>query len=245
MPLRDHFRRPASKVASWESVHGMLPGEIVHELRRVLPKPYRAHPRVRVGPYYEVDIGAFEPAISHDGQEPETSDADGNEQQFEAWPDATLTAEVELPDDYAYEVLIYDFKMERELVAMIEIVSPSNKDRSKSQAAIVSKCCTLIAKGVCVSIVDFVTVRRANLYHDVLQTMDLQDPSFQTQVPSIYASTLRRRTDRRRMSLEAWATPLTVGDVLPMVPIWLNGTLKVDLNLENAYQNTCAALGYE
>ena len=33
MPLRDHFRPPTSKKASWEGFHAMWPTWIVHQLR--------------------------------------------------------------------------------------------------------------------------------------------------------------------------------------------------------------------
>ena len=48
MPLRDHFRPPASKAASWEAVHGGWPMEIVRSLGRKLPRRYVAHPRVHL-----------------------------------------------------------------------------------------------------------------------------------------------------------------------------------------------------
>jgi len=37
MPLRDHFRPPVSKQASWEGFHGMWPASIVQQLRKPLP----------------------------------------------------------------------------------------------------------------------------------------------------------------------------------------------------------------
>jgi hypothetical protein len=41
----------------------------------------------------------------------------------------TLTLDAEFPEQYAYEVLIFDLEGERRLVAAVEIVSPANKDR--------------------------------------------------------------------------------------------------------------------
>ena len=58
MPLRDHFRPPTVKVASWEAVHGGWPMEIVRSLARKLPRRYVAHPRVHLGNFAEIDLPA-------------------------------------------------------------------------------------------------------------------------------------------------------------------------------------------
>jgi hypothetical protein len=62
MPLRDHFRPPVSKRASWEGLHGQWPAMIVQHLNPVLPDGYTAEPRVHLGPYFEIDVTAFERA---------------------------------------------------------------------------------------------------------------------------------------------------------------------------------------
>src|SRR5271168_3333944 len=49
MPLRDHFRPPASRYASWEAVHGGWPMAIVMSLAAKLPLNYAAHPNVHRG----------------------------------------------------------------------------------------------------------------------------------------------------------------------------------------------------
>ena len=49
MPLRDHFRPPVSLQATWDSLHGMWPAEIVRQLRQLLPKGYVAAPTVHPG----------------------------------------------------------------------------------------------------------------------------------------------------------------------------------------------------
>lgn len=46
-----------------------------------------------------------------------------------------------------YEVRIYDSKFQRTLVAAIEIVSPSNKDRPETRTQFTSKCLAMIQVG--------------------------------------------------------------------------------------------------
>ena len=60
MPLRDHFRPPVSKQASWEGFHGMWPASIVQQLRKRLPPGYVAEPRAHLGTLMEIDVGALE-----------------------------------------------------------------------------------------------------------------------------------------------------------------------------------------
>lgn len=60
MPLRDHFRPPVSKRASWEGFHGLWPGVIVQHLAPLLPDNLVAEPRVHLGSYYEIAQYAYE-----------------------------------------------------------------------------------------------------------------------------------------------------------------------------------------
>jgi hypothetical protein len=42
MPLRDNFRSPVNDTHSWDEVPGQWPGEIVRDLRNILPAACRA-----------------------------------------------------------------------------------------------------------------------------------------------------------------------------------------------------------
>jgi hypothetical protein len=78
-------------------------------------------------------------------------------------PKPSVAVETALPDNDEYEVRIYDARHGRRLVAAIELVSPSNKDRPEHRNVFVAKCVALLRQGVAVSIVDLVTVRHFNL----------------------------------------------------------------------------------
>jgi hypothetical protein len=49
MPLRDHFRSPLDDLRHWEGFHATWPVMIVAQLRKQLPHPYFAEPRVQSG----------------------------------------------------------------------------------------------------------------------------------------------------------------------------------------------------
>ena len=71
-------------------------------------------------------------------------------------------ARAEWPDQYEYEVLIFDQERERRLVAAVELISPANKDRPESRRALVTKCATLLRQGVGIALV------AGNMYYTYL-----------------------------------------------------------------------------
>ena len=127
-------------------------------------------------------------------------------------------------------------------MAAVEIVSPANKDRPESRQMFVAKCATLLQKGVCVSIVDLVTIRHANLYTDLPALIGCSDPAFASDPPPIYAVTCRKRTMDRKTRLETWSHALALGQLLPDLPIWLTESTAVSLELEACYEETCRVL---
>jgi hypothetical protein len=242
MPLRDHFRPPVWKLASWEGFHGLWPAIIVQRLVEVLPSEFTAEPRVHPGSYYEIDVCAYEDDEPKRSWSSPANGGDGIATVRSAPPDPTLTVEVDLPEQYAYEVLVFDQSRGRYLVAAVEIVSPGNKDRAVSRRAFVAKCAALLQQGVCVSLVDLVTTRDFNLYIDLLSQLDLSDPAFLPRPSSTYAVTCRCRKIGDIQKLENWAYSLVVGQPLPKIPIWLSEDQNVMLDLETSYEETCRVL---
>jgi len=241
MPLRDHFRSPVNDTHSWDEVHGQWPGEIVRDLTTILPAGFRAAPNVHLGSPFEVDVSTYD----LDSRNPDTNadTGDGGTGTLTAFS-PTLTVEADLSEQDEYEVRIYDAVRGRQLVAAIEIVSPSNKARPDTRELFVVKAASLLQRGVCVSLVDLVSVRQANLYADLLKLLGRADPALHTTTPYLYAVTLRsRKPPKRRQLLDAWFYPMIVGQPLPTLPIWLTPELRVMLPLETSYEETCRILG--
>ncbi|MGE3805697.1 MAG: DUF4058 family protein [Gemmataceae bacterium] len=242
MPLRDHFRPPVSRRASWEGFHGMWPAVMVQHLVPRLPEDYSAEPRTHLGSYFEIDVCTFEDeGPEHAGL---TSRSNGAGTATASWasPEPTLSTDIELTDEYEYEVLIYDQSRGRMQVAAVEMVSPANKDCAENRRAFVTKCAALLQKGVSVSIVDLVTARSFNLYTELLALLDRNDPAFAPEPPATYAVTCRCRRFGETAKLGTWAHRLDVGQPLPSLPIWLNDELNVPLELESSYEETCRVL---
>jgi len=239
MPLRDHFRSPVNDKHSWDSLHAMWPAIIVQQFFDILPSGFVAAPGVHFGKDIEIDVSAFE---EDEPAQPIMNPGDSGVATLAA-PAPTLTLEVDLPDQDEFEVRIYDVEHGRELVAAIEIVSPSNKDRPENRRAFVAKVAALLQKEVCVSVVDLVTIRQFNLYADLLELIDRNDPQLGPTPPNLYAVTIRSRKPlRRRSVLDMWYYPMPLGQPLPTLPIWLSPDLRVLLPLETSYEETCRLL---
>jgi hypothetical protein len=236
MPLRDHFRPPVTNIASWEELHGLWPGLIAIRLNNLLPPEYRSGVKIHLGNAVEIDVAAFDLEHAHhlaNGTATETA---------LAWEPASPTllldtAELTPPE---YEVQVYDQRKTRRLVAAVEIVSPRNKDRPDSRDAFVSKCHALLQQDVCVAIIDPVTERGANLYAALAARLGAEPPSIAGK--AIYAVSCRSLSFRDRYRVEAWEHGLEIGAPLPTLPLWLNESRYVPLELERTYEETCRGL---
>ena len=237
MPLRDHFHS-SSTYLKWEALHGGWPMIIAQRLNSVLPEEYIAQPSVRLGDMMEIDIATLErESVGHSFVR---ADDDGNPQAALWEPSKPMVLlDTEFPKPSEYEVNIYT-QDEFRLVAAIELVSPSNKDRPENRKTFVNKCEALLKKEVCVTIVDLVTSRTANLYGELLAELDAQRTTVSSSM--IYAATCRGRRSGLRWWLETWEHELVIGEPLPTLPLWLSEDFLVPLELEATYEETCRSL---
>ena len=231
MPLRDHFHPPISPRYGWTELHGAWPLKIVEQLNLHLPPEYRAAPNVHSGGF-EVDVGAF-----HDRDQSEwieTISEHGPALYHSAEP--TMTLDVDPLDADEYEVTVY---RDDDLVAVIELVSPSNKDRPETRDLFAAKCVALLKKGVCVSIIDIVTSYRASLFEKLLDELGWPDRPANE---GISVATLRGRRIGGRRRVNTWCYPLVLGAPLPTLPLWIDENLAVPLELETSYEGACRAI---
>ncbi len=241
MPLRDHFRPPVDDLTPWESFHAGWPMMLVQSLGRRLPARYIAAPRVHAGALVGI-------VATHEKEDPAPlfPDAvDGNGGVATAvWapPQPTTTLVTDLPDLDEYEVRVYDTRRGRRLVAAVEIVSPANKDRPEHRREFVAKCVALLQQRVSVTIIDLVTPRNFNLYHDLLELIGQADSSLGREPPPLYAVACRATKKGDDWQLETWAHALALGQPLPTLPLWVADNFAVPLELEECYEETCRVL---
>lgn len=236
MPLRDHFHSPLNDQTSWDLFHGQWPAMIVQRLNPILPRRYVAGPHVHLGTEIEVDVATFE---EDKPDFPASAGGNGTTWQLS---EPSVAVETELLNTDEYEVRVYDLERGRRVVAAVEIISPSNKDRPETRCALVGKCEALLRKGVSVSIVDLVTSRHFNLYAELLDLIGQSDPSLGARPPATYAAACRWIERDRKRILETWSHTLTLGQPLPTLPLWLAENYFVPLDLEVSYEETCRVL---
>ncbi|MDX1945382.1 MAG: DUF4058 family protein [Pirellulaceae bacterium] len=242
MPLRDHFRPPVSRRASWEGFHAGWPATIVLRALSQLPEQFSAEPRVYWGIKFDPLVNAYESDDPRPNADQNMGNSGGLATAVWSPPEPTIAVDADPTEQYAYEVLVYDQSRGRVLVAAVELVSPGNKDRPQSRREFVTKCAALLEQNVCVSIVDLVTTRHFNLYADLLDLIGVADPKLGSPPPATYAATCRGRKVGSRPRFESWAYPLIVGEPLPTLPLWLTEDFAISLDLEASYEDTCRPL---
>lgn len=237
MPLLDHFHPPLYPHHHGESFHSNWATRIADGIAAVLPSEFQVEEHTHAGPGFEIDVATYEGQAGRAGH----SAAEGGVATCAApayappVPDATLPTI--FPD--TFEVRIFNTTAGLTLVAVIELVSPGNKDRPTERRAFAAKCASYLAQGVSLIVVDIITNRRANLHNDLMRLMEAApDLDFPPEV-SLYAVAYRpvRRSDQEAIDL--WRRPLTLGAALPTLPLRLTGDLFVAVDFESAYVEAC------
>ncbi len=127
--------------------------------------------------------------------------------------------------------------------AAIELVSPANKDRVGSRRTFAAKCAGYLKHGIGVMIIDIVTARSANLHRELFATLGVKGRAAAwTSSSGLYAVAYRAVTVRKSPRMEVWPVPLALGEVLPVMPLWLSLDLCVPVRLEESYLATCRSL---
>jgi hypothetical protein len=238
MPLRDHFNDKIPQPFRWEGFHSQWAGTMVRRLNRgLLPADFHAEPRVRLGTFVEIDAGALERPSELLRETP-----NGSEGGLAVYspPRPALTLEADLSQEDLFEVQVYDDKL-GELVAAIELISPRNKDRPQSRHDFVVECASMLKASVSLVLIDIVTDRRANLFRDLMEYLEIRNLQNPLQEP-LYCCSLLPRGSNGHAKVDIWPVVLQVGAVLPTLPLWLRDDLPVPLELELTYEETCRDL---
>ena len=238
MPLLDHFHSPVQDFAPWTSIGSSWIVALMKSLNRTLPaNGFRAYANVHLGHMVEADIGEFQSDTFTDDWD--TSSAGGLATAVAPAP--VLTFSPEFPD--AFEIQIIDTRKGKTLVAVIEIISPSNKDRDVSRGLFIRKCAGLVEIGIGVVLVDPVTNRLANL-HNLLMTKLAAPARAQLADAPTYVSACRPQGDEEDRRLQVWCYRAPVGAPIPSVPLPLNKGPVVMIDLEGTYLEALADNGF-
>lgn len=238
MPLLDHFHGPVARKL-WEPFHARWAVAIADDLNRRLPRQFVAGAPIHLGAAVESDVVEYVERNGHGGA---NGVADGGvavavQPALYAPPAADLS----MPADFPPEVLVEvrDEARDYRVVAVVELVSPGNKDRDEYRNQFAAKCLSYLAKGVGLVVIDIVTSRRANL-HNALVRLAGHDPRFlMAGDPPTYAVAYRPVRRGQANLTDLWRHALAVGSPLPAVPLALKGYGCVRLDLEATYTEAC------
>lgn len=239
MPLLDHSRPPLRNRPPYKSLNAAWGTFLCNGLNQGgLPPDYRAYPEKAVGIGLEADVATYE-----DAERPPAGNGDGGVTTA-VWapPRPPLVVPVDFFDLESQEVKVYADDGGR-LVAAVELVSPANKDRPGHRADFAAKCAAYLQQEVSVLVVDIVTGRRTNLHRPLMELLQLGESAADAVTSDLYAIAYRVVAAGERTQLEAWPTPLALGEPLPKMPLWLRDDLAVPLDLETSYRQACASLG--
>src|SRR5438477_9309208 len=170
MPLFDHFHPPLYPHHHWESFHSNWATRIADGIAAVLPPDFQVEEHTHAGPGFEIDVATYEEEKSpQDGVSTGPALATRAAPAYAPpVPDGTMPAT--FPD--TFEVRVFSTTAGLTLVAVIELVSPGNKDRPAERRAFVAKCASYLAQGVSLIVVDVVTNRHANLHNELMRLME-------------------------------------------------------------------------
>ena len=231
-PSENSPRWPLSRTHPWRGFHGAWAAAMARLLNAgILPPGYYAAPFLdRDGPV-EIDVATlreFPPA--------------GGSGELTRWapPDPGLAVAVDWPSVDEVRVEIHADDGDPSLAAAVELVSPRNKDRPRSREVFAAKCAGYLQRGCGLVVVDAVTTRRADLHADLLAALGVDGgPGLQAS-PSVVSYRAVGRDHEGR--LQAWPSPMGIGESMPTVPLWLGIDLAVPLDLEASHEAACVDL---
>ena len=233
MPLLDHFRQPLEARAPWSSISSFWVVALAKRLNTLLPRDrYQAMATVHLGNRLEADISEFQ---IESGVPFEQQSGSGGLATLES-PKAVATFEPTFPDEF--EIQIKDVRDGMRLVAAIEFISPSNKDRERERTHFISKCLGYLNSGIGLVIVDIVTSRSANLHNELMLIVNGPKSAMLPDRPTYVAGYRCYRHSESRQ-IETWPYLAVAGQPIPSVPLALKDGPVVQLDLEGTYTEAC------
>jgi len=238
MPLLAHFHPPIKDTHHWESIHSRWASEIADVLNaQWLSSEFLAEEHTHPGANLEVDVATYQ--LSNGlprGPDGGSVTATLTPRTW-APPAAALTIPSLLPE--GFEVRVFNTAAGRTLVAVVEFISPGNKDRPEARRAFATKCASYLYGGVAVIVMDIVTNYRFNLHNETMRLMNAPPAADLPPEPGLYAVAYRPVLRDNKSEIDLWPATFALGDALPTLPLRLTGDAFVPIDFEASYQRTC------
>lgn len=219
MPLHDWTDRD-----NWDGFHTYWMTEIARQLRAVLPPGYRAV--IGTSPTVSVGGDLRHPDVAVTNGTPHPPPATGTARA----PDAEVAVAMSVLD----EDLTVQVERNGRLVAVVELISPRNKDRPSARDTYATRYLGYLQGGVHLLVVD---VHRRPVGWSFPQRLaaELQAELPAPPAPSAVSYRAGGPTPDGGRFLAVWAEPLAVGQPLPEVVLPIADNLDVTVDLEASY----------
>src|SRR5262249_12993749 len=142
---------------------------IADMLDQLLPRRYFAEVHTHLGTQVSSDVAEFEQTV--EPRQEGDGAVGGIAVQTWAPPVATMVLPFVYPDDL--EVRVLDGPDDARRGAVVELVSPRNKDRPEARRGFAAKCAAYLQRGIGVVVADLVTTRQANLHNELIDVLRL------------------------------------------------------------------------
>ncbi len=223
MPLHDW-----SKLPEWDGVHQLWIVELYRDIKSKLPPGYRAG--MATVPSLTVGFPATHPDVSVQRNGPNPAPllpADISPDDLSAF-DTEVTIST-LDSSKAIEVF-----HDRDLVAVLELISPRNKYRLSTRTGTVDKIVGYLSLGIHVMYVD-VHARpyEFSLADAIAKSLDY--PQIPCPSPQAMAYRINWPLQEGDRTLAVRRAPLAIGQPLPSIGLPLSQTLIVPVDLEATY----------
>jgi hypothetical protein len=231
MALLDHFHAPLYPTHRWESFHARWAVAFMDALNETLPPRFFAETQVHLGARVEADVVEFEQSVHTNGS------AGGLATATYAPPRATLSFSVPMEDDVTVEVR--DRDRDARVAAIIELVSPRNKDREEARRGFAAKMVSYLRIGAGLIAIDVVTNRSGAPHDELVTILDLPE-SCRLNTPTGLSAVAYQPLHQEEVSaVQVWFETLTLGTSLPTMPLAVRGLGLIPLDLDATYREAC------
>ena len=231
MPLLDHFHAPLYPTHRWESLHARWAVAIADALNDTLPARFFAETQVHLGARAEADVVEFEQDTPTNGTPGGVATA------TYAPPRPVLSFPGPTEDDVTVEVR--DRDRDARVAAVVELVSPRNKDREEARRGLAAKTVSYLRIGAGVIVIDLVTSRSGNPHDELVAILNLPAEYRLTTPSGLSAVAYQPSSASGDQPVQVWFEPLAVGAALPIMPLAVRGYGFVPVDLDSTYTEAC------
>ena len=220
-----------SKTAGWECVHHLWMAELLRDLKATLPPGYRA--MIGTTPLAIKPPGSGKPDVSVAQKVPRPVPPDYEERPI---PEPDFAVELATLEEEELSLMVVE---EAQIVAVIELISPRNKDRPSERRSCGRRYADYLRNGVNLLIVD--VHRRPALFsfpQYVAKSFGITQPMLVA--PSAVSFGLGGGAPSGGRMVDVWQRPLVVGQPLPAMTLMLTGIEYVTVNLDETYSRAAA-----